>query len=198
MPFFLVNRHAAEVRPYAQGELCCLARHHFRTCPTPAPAVTDELIRNVFVRPLFVSDGRRPCGSQVLRLVSLTACRRPYSGSPTAACSHCLTIDDGLRPSRRGSACIPVKPGLSLVPDSPSNTYRGLTFTELQRSLNTTACGFGRPHGLGRTASSKSPRSCDVGTRMHTALQGNRVGASSAALLPPRRALYLFSQVGYC
>ena len=79
------------------------------------------------------------------------------------------------------------QPGSSLVPDSPSNTYRGLTFTELQRSLNTTACGFGRPHGLGRTTSSNC---------MPAALRGNRVGASSATLLPTRRALYLFSQVG--
>ena len=43
------------------------------------------------------------------------------------------------------------QPGSSLVPDSPSNTCRGLSFTELQRSLDVTACGFGRPHRLGRT-----------------------------------------------
>ena len=90
------------------------------------------------------------------------------------------------------------RPGSSLVPDFPSNICRGLTFTELQRSLDAAACDFGRPHRLGRTMSSKSPRSYDVGTRMHAALRGNRVGASSAALLPPRRALYLFSQVGNC
>ena len=184
MPFFLVSRHAAEVRPYAQDELCCLARHHFRTCPTPAPAVTGELIHYVFVRPLFVSDRRRPCGSQVLRLVSLTACRRPYSGFPIAACSHCFTIGNGLRPSRRGSASIPVSAGFIPGPRLSQQYVSGLTFTELQRSLDTTACGFGRPHGLGRTTSSNC---------MPAALRGNRVGASSATLLPTRRALYLFS-----
>ena len=152
MPFVLVSQHAAEVRPYARGELCCLARHHFRACPTPAPAVTGELIRNVFVRPRFASERRRPCGSQVLPLVSVTACRRPYSGSPIGARSHCFTIGVGLRPKRRGSASIRAWPGLSQVSDAPSNTSRRSAFTELQRSRQVTACGFGRPHRLGLTA----------------------------------------------
>ena len=30
------------------------------------------------------------------------------------------------------------------------------------------------------------------------AIQDCRVGASSAEMLPPQRALYLFSQMGYC
>ena len=46
----------AEVRPYAQSELCCLARQHFRACPTPTPAVTGSLIRNVFAFQLFVPE----------------------------------------------------------------------------------------------------------------------------------------------
>lgn len=153
MPFVLVSQHAAEARPYARGELCCLARRHFRACPTPAPAVTGELIRNVFVHRRFTSEGRRPCGSQVLPLASVTACRRPYSGSPIAARSHCFTIGIGLRPKRRGSASIRAWPGLSQVSDAPSNTSRRSAFTELQRSRQVTACGFGRPHGLGLTAS---------------------------------------------
>ncbi len=33
-------------------------------------------------------------------------------------------------------------------------------------------------------------------TRMHAALQGYRVGANSARLLPDERALYLFIQTG--
>jgi len=33
-------------------------------------------------------------------------------------------------------------------------------------------------------------------TRMHSALQGYRVGANSARLLPDERALYLFIQTG--
>ncbi len=33
-------------------------------------------------------------------------------------------------------------------------------------------------------------------TRMHAALQGYRVGANSARLLPDKRALYLFIQTG--
>jgi hypothetical protein len=159
MPFVLVSQHTAEVRPYAQGELCCLACHHFRACPTPAPAVTGELIRDVFVRPRFASERRRPCGSQVLPLVSVTACRRPYSGSPTAARSHCFTIGIGLRPKRRGSASVRAWPGLSQVSDAPSNTSRRSAFTELQRSRQVTACGFGRPHRLGLTTSESGSNS---------------------------------------
>ncbi len=56
MPSVLVIKHVAEVRPYAQSELCCLARQHFRACPTPTPAVTESLIRNVFAFQLFVPE----------------------------------------------------------------------------------------------------------------------------------------------
>ena len=104
----------AEVRPYARSELCCLTRHHFRACPTPAPAITSQLIHSAFAAQLSIWSGWKPDGSQVLRLASISACHRPYSGFPIAANSHCFTIDNGLRPKRRGSACIRVKPGLSL------------------------------------------------------------------------------------
>lgn len=48
MPFFLVSGHTTEVRPYARAAFCCRSRHHFRACPTPAPAVTVKLIHRRF------------------------------------------------------------------------------------------------------------------------------------------------------
>ena len=56
MHSLLVTRRTAEVRPYAQGELCCLARRHFRACPTPAPAITRSLIHNAFALRLSASE----------------------------------------------------------------------------------------------------------------------------------------------
>ncbi len=48
-----VMAHAVEVRPYARGKLCCLTRHHFRACPTPAAVVTSKLIHSAFACGLF-------------------------------------------------------------------------------------------------------------------------------------------------
>lgn len=100
--------------------LCCPHRHHL-TGPVRVPLrpSPNHLSVSGFAAQLFVSERRRPCGVQVLRFVSIIACRRPYSGSPIGACSHYFPIDNGLRPKRRGSACsrgmarfIPVHPTL--------------------------------------------------------------------------------------
>ncbi len=48
--------HTAEVRPHARGEFCCLVRHHFRACPTPATAITGKLIHDAFAHQLFASE----------------------------------------------------------------------------------------------------------------------------------------------
>ena len=85
-----------------------------------------------FASRLFVSEGRRLCGLQVSRSVSLTACHRHYSGSPIAACSHCFTIGTGLRPKRRGSASSLPWQVYPILPDSPSNSCQG----KLCRSCN--------------------------------------------------------------
>ena len=182
--------------PLVRMRLCCPHRHHL-SGPVRAPLRSSpgNLSISGFAAELFHPDDERPCGVQVLRFVSIIACRRPYSGFPIGArlpkktLSHCFPIDNGLRPRRRGSACsLPVQV-YPCAPNSPSNTCRGLPLTKLQRSFQITACEFGRRHRLGLTSG---------GHRPPPAIQDCRVGASSAAMLPPRRALYLFSQMGSC
>ena len=191
MSFFLVNRHTTEVGSLARNELCCLARHHLsgpvRVPLRPSPS---HLSISGFATWLFVSDRRRPCGVQVLRFVSIFACRRPYSGFPTGACSHCFPVDYGLRPRRRGSACIPLKADLSLCTRLSQQYASGVISHGAAAFIRTiTACEFGRRHWLSLTSGE---------TRPPQAIQDCRVGASSAAMLPPQRALYLFSQMGSC
>ena len=127
------------------------------TCPSPAPAVTKQLIHNAFVVWLFVSERQRPCGVQVLRFVSFIACRRPYSGFPIGACSHCFPIGVGLRPSRRGSACIRVSVTevtarfIPLHPTLPAIRVGGDLSRSCSVHFRITACEFGRRHRLGLT-----------------------------------------------
>jgi hypothetical protein len=106
MPSFLVAKHAAEVRPHAQGELCCLARHHFKACPTPAPTVSGSLIQKVSLASYPPRSRRRWCGPQILHLSSVAACRHPYPGSPAGAHSRCFPASVGLHLPHRDSARI--------------------------------------------------------------------------------------------
>jgi len=140
MPFFPVNQHTTEVRPYAQSKLCCLARHHFRACPNPAPAVTDKLIHYAFACQLFASDAesliestgisrralppsqpRRPCGPQVPRLLLSphAAVITPGSRSlqiPIASRSTLAFAQDvGARRVVRQGGFIPVLPTLPVM-----------------------------------------------------------------------------------
>ena len=150
MPFLLVSRHAVEVRPYARSELCFLARQHFRACPTPAPAITKGLIRMRFRDSAIRLGEAKTVRVSSSPLVSVTACRRHYSGFPTGANSHCFPVGIGLRLNRRGSACRSLS---RLYPSDPTLPVMrvGLRLTKLQRSLHVTACGFGRCHRLGPT-----------------------------------------------
>ena len=70
-------------------------------------------------------------GSQVLPLISFTACHRPYSGSLIGACTLCFPVSIGLLPKYRGSAYIPalqVYPSIGLPQLCPSDhILRGCT-----------------------------------------------------------------------
>ena len=128
MSFFLVKLHITEARSLARSRLCCPTRQHL-TGPVRVPLrpSPSNLSISGFAAGLFHPDDERPCGVQVLRFVSIIACRRPYSGFPIGAHSHCFPIGIGLRPSRRGSACIRVKPGLSLCTQLSQQYASGVT-----------------------------------------------------------------------
>ena len=78
-----VMAHAVEVRPYARGKLCCLTRHHFRACPTPAAVVTSKLIHNAFA-----------CGLFALEVAKTTRVSDP---TPHLLSQHAITSTPGPR-----------------------------------------------------------------------------------------------------
>ena len=73
-----------------------------------------------------------------------------------SAYSRCFLTSIGLRPSRKNSACIRLLN--RFVPENrlSQQCLPESCFTRLQSSLDATACGFGRCHRLGQTASNKS------------------------------------------
>lgn len=93
------------------------------TCPSPAPVVTLRLILKRFrLADIHSGWNENRAGFRFYLLLSIFACRRPYSGFPIGANSHYFPIDYGLRPKRRGSACsldyarfIPVHPTLPAI-----------------------------------------------------------------------------------
>ncbi len=68
--------------------------------------------------------GRKPYGSQILHLTSLSACHHHYPGSPTGACSHYFPVGSGVCPKRRGSASRSPKGDFIPTSGAPSNTSR--------------------------------------------------------------------------
>jgi hypothetical protein len=89
-------------------------------------------------------------GSEVLPPLSITTCHQPYSGlrqvlmpfTSLTAIAFSLKIED-----RRVS---PLLRSLSLYRTLPAMTVRP-HLTNLHRSLNATACGFGKHPWLGKT-----------------------------------------------
>ena len=67
---------------------------------------------------------RKPGGSQILHLTTVSACRHLYLGSPTGARSLYFPVGIGVCPKRRGSASIPPNGGFVPTSDSPSNSRR--------------------------------------------------------------------------
>jgi hypothetical protein len=137
------------------------------------------------------SDLKRACrrrspaetlGPQALPPLSVTACRQPYSGSPSGARALCFPDSNGLLPKYRGSANIPAVRSLSLNRTLPAISVRP-HLTKLHRSLNATAYGFGKHPWLGKT-------------RIHCEPPRYRVGASSARALPHEPALCLHIHKG--
>jgi hypothetical protein len=119
-------------------------------------------------------------GSQVLPPLSFTACRWPYPGSLTGAHALCFPASSGLLPSIKGSARIPyrVYPFIGLSQLYPSDQMsRGCTIRFMLRP----AVLAGPPDWVGHALCMPSR---------------DRVGASSARVLPHEPALCLLIQKG--
>ena len=163
MSFFLVKLHITEARSLARSRLCCPTRHHL-TGPVRVPLrpSPSNLSISGFAAGLFHPDDERPCGVQVLRFVSIIACRRPYSGFPIGAYSHCFPIGIGLRPKRRGSACIRVSVTevtarfIPVHPTLPAIRVGGYLSRSCSVHFLITACEFGRRHRLGLTGGKRT------------------------------------------
>jgi hypothetical protein len=147
----------------------------------PSP---ESLYVCAFALRLFASDRRRLCGSQVLRLslsphaAVLTPGSRPVL-VPTASRSA-MAFAQNVEARRVGRMCdfIPVT-RLSQQYLSGSNSRSCNVRLMLRPAVSVGATDWVPP--------------C-----LRTAVQGYRVGACSASLLPERRDPNLFSQVGYC